>query len=90
MENAIRGGIVLYPVNIAEIKCGDFLDLAYEPLDTGLVSAFYVKPASDTTVEEAASRVASGRRQGESLESRAESLPGLEIAIDRCGTETPR
>ncbi|WP_158056579.1 type III ribulose-bisphosphate carboxylase [Halorussus halophilus] len=46
------------------IKYEDFLDLGYEPADSELVCDFYIEPAHDMNMEEAASRVASESSNG--------------------------
>ena len=46
------------------IEYDDFLDLDYEPTDTDLVCEFSIAPATDMSMEAAASRVASESSNG--------------------------
>lgn len=46
------------------ISYDDFVDLSYEPRSSDLVCRFYVKPASDMTMEDTAGRVASESSNG--------------------------
>jgi ribulose-bisphosphate carboxylase large chain len=68
------------------ISYEDFLDRAYEPLDTDLCCEFYVEPAADMSWEAAASRVASESSNGTWTELQVEGsisdLSATAYAID--------
>jgi len=68
------------------IRYEDFLDLQYEPVETDLVCAFYVEPASGMSWRDAAGRVASESSNGTWAELQAEGsvrdLSATAFAID--------
>ncbi|KXB00772.1 ribulose 1,5-bisphosphate carboxylase, partial [candidate division MSBL1 archaeon SCGC-AAA259M10] len=49
---------------MVSIEYEDFLDLEYKPNETDLICEFYVEPAKDMSMEDAAGRVASESSNG--------------------------
>lgn len=64
----------------------DFLDLSYDPVDTDLVCEFSVEPASDMTMEAAASRVASESSNGTWAELQVEGSV-TDLSATACAIE---
>ncbi|MDY6778020.1 MAG: type III ribulose-bisphosphate carboxylase, partial [Candidatus Nanohaloarchaea archaeon] len=68
------------------IKYEDFLDLSYEPKETELVCTFYLEPASDMDMEDAAGRVASESSNGTwaelQVEGRIKDMSATAFDID--------
>lgn len=65
------------------MQCTDFPDGPYEPTDDGLVCAFRLVPEAGLSAVEA-------HRDGDSVQSRAGSVPELATALDKWGTDWPR